>query len=239
MKFLDITLPTIEENLALEEALLDECEESHRAETLRFWESPHHCVVVGHANRVAREVKMSRCRQWQIPVLRRRSGGGAVLQGPGCLNYALVLAIEEDGPLSTIARTNEFVLGRIRRTLEGLLGHPVTLEGGSDLCLDGRKFSGNAQRRRLHSLLYHGTILTRLDIELVEELLPMPTKEPPYRQGRAHRDFMTNVQLSAPALREAIRKEWNATEEFGAIPVERVREIVAERYALDSWNFRF
>jgi lipoate-protein ligase A len=239
MKFLDITLPTIEENLALEEALLDECEESHGAETLRFWESPRPCIVVGHASEVAREVKLTRCRQRQIPVLRRRSGGGAVLQGPGCLNYALVLAVDPNGPLSTIARTNEFVLGRIRRALEGLLCRPVTIEGGSDLCLAGRKFSGNAQRRRLRSLLYHGTILTRLDIELVEELLQMPTREPPYRQGRAHRDFMTNVQLSGAALREAIRKEWDAMEESGAIPLERVREIVAERYALDSWNFRF
>src|SRR5262245_29464931 len=93
MRLLDYTFPTPEENLACDEALLDLCEAGHAPEVLRFWEPSSHFVVVGYANRIADEVNVTECRTRGIPILRRCSGGGTVLQGPGCVNYALVLRI--------------------------------------------------------------------------------------------------------------------------------------------------
>ena len=59
---------------------------------LRFWEPNKPFVVVGYANQAAREVDLEACRKLGIPVFRRCTGGGTVLQGPGCLNYSLDLA---------------------------------------------------------------------------------------------------------------------------------------------------
>ena len=91
MKCLDLTLRTPAENLACDEGLLDFCEGGCGHEILRFWEPQTHFVVLGHANRVATEVDREACERLGIPVLRRCSGGGTVLQGPGCLNYSLIL----------------------------------------------------------------------------------------------------------------------------------------------------
>src|SRR4029077_18373734 len=98
MKWLDLTLPTPAENLACDEALLDQCEAGQGEGVLRFWEPPGLFVVVGYANPVATEVNAAACREHGIPIFRRCSGGGTVLQGPGCLNYALILKIESNGP---------------------------------------------------------------------------------------------------------------------------------------------
>jgi lipoate-protein ligase A len=122
MKWLDLTLPTPAENLACDEALLDLCEERPEDEILRFWEPQTLFVVIGYANRVSTEVNAKACESNHLPVLRRCSGGGAVLQGPGCLNYALILKIEEGGPLRTLASANRFIMERNRAALDELLG---------------------------------------------------------------------------------------------------------------------
>src|SRR5436190_1549788 len=95
MNLLDLTLPTPAENLACDEALLDAFEAAGGDGVLRFWEPAEPFVVVGYSNQVAQEVDVAACDAAGIPVLRRCSGGGTVVQGPGCLNYALVLNIEQ------------------------------------------------------------------------------------------------------------------------------------------------
>ena len=153
MKLLDLTLSTPAENLACDEALLDVCDE-HGGETLRFWESPVPFVVVGYGNRVVSEVNVEECQRRSIPILRRCSGGGTVVQGPGCLNYNLTLRWDETGPLASVTATNQFIMQRNRSALEQLLGVEVSVQGHTDLAFreasssSWMKFSGNAQRRR-------------------------------------------------------------------------------------------
>jgi lipoate---protein ligase len=118
MLYIDLTLPTAAENLALDEALLEEAEASASpAETLRLWEPQRPLVVVGRSSRVADEVRLDVCRELDIPVLRRTSGGAAVVAGPGCLMYALVLSYGLRPQLRVVAAAHRWVLG----TLAGAL----------------------------------------------------------------------------------------------------------------------
>ena len=98
MKYLDRTLGTPQENLACDEALLEVCEEGSADEILRFWEPRQHFVVLGYSNKVRAEANLDTCRALDVPILRRCSGGGTVLQGPGSLNYALILRIRRGRP---------------------------------------------------------------------------------------------------------------------------------------------
>src|SRR6266487_3675669 len=157
MTFVDLTLPSPAENLACDEALLDSCEAGECDGLLRFWEAAEYFVVLGYANKAPVEVNIEACQKRGVPVLRRCSGGGAVVQGPGCLNYSLILKIPSDGPLASITETNRFIMSRHRELLESLLGRPVEAHGASDLAVDGMKFSGNAQRRKQRCFLFHGT----------------------------------------------------------------------------------
>lgn len=232
---LDCTLPTPEENLAGDEALLNACEAQGGA-VLRFWESPVPFVVVGYGNEVAREANLAACATDSVPVLRRCSGGGTVLQGPGCLNYAVVLAIASDPVLATVSGTNRFILGRTAGALAGLLGEPVAQCGDTDLVWRGLKFSGNAQRRRRTHLLFHGTILLGADLSLVEKYLPQPSRQPEYRGGRPHRDFITNLPLTADAVKRALAGVWKATPGSLMWPQEETERLVRERYVLAAWN---
>jgi len=235
----DLTWPTPAENLACDEALLDQFEEAGGPGVLRFWEPAESFVVVGYANRLSTEVNLEFCRQAGIPVLRRCSGGGTVLQGPGCLNYSLVLRIEDSPHLASINATNRFILDRNQAALEGLLGTKVDLKGHTDLAVGGLKFSGNAQRRKRLCLLFHGTFLLDFDLSLIETALPMPSKQPDYRVNRPHREFLRNLNLRPQQVKTALRAAWQATEELTRIPHDRIDSLVREQYGLASWHGRF
>ena len=238
MRFIDLTLPAPAENLACDEALLNMCEDGFEEEVLRFWEPRQYFVVLGYSNRIAREVQLSFCTQHGIPVLRRYSGGGTVAQGPGCLNYTLILRLQKSDPLHTIRGTNTYVLQRHKEVLESIMGASVEIQGHSDLTLRGLKFSGNAQRRRDRCLLFQGTFLTGFDISFVQQALLLPSAQPTYRRNRSHKDFLTNLEVPGHKLKEAIRRAWNATELLEEMPLGEIVRLTNHRYLSRDWIFR-
>jgi len=239
MKHCDLTLATPEENVACDEALLDMCEEVDALEVLRFWQPAQYFVVLGYADRAHSEVNLEFCRQNTIPVLRRCTGGGTVLQGPGCFNYSLVLRIEGSTPLQSITATNDYVLRRHKEALAALLRAPVEQQGHTDLAIGGLKFSGNAQRRRRNCFLFHGSFLLHLDLGLLEKALPLPARQPQYRLNRSHRDFLMNLKTPPHLLRLALQKAWVADTPLAPIPFERISSLAREKYGRDEWNLKF
>lgn len=88
----------------------------------------------------------------------------------------------------------------------------MTVEGISDLALDGRKVSGNAQRRSSAAVLHHGTVLCGFNVGRVGRYLRRPQKEPAYRAGRGHEEFLTNLPVGVDVIRRGL------VEEFGVRP---------------------
>ncbi|HEV2394912.1 MAG TPA: biotin/lipoate A/B protein ligase family protein [Verrucomicrobiae bacterium] len=239
MEHCELTFHNPALDLACDEVLLDVCEAGRAGSLLRLWEPARHFVVVGYGNAVASEVNIEFCRRHSIPILRRCSGGGTVLQGPGCLNYALLLQVEDHPALQGIGGTNEFVLQRHREALAALLKTPVEKKGHTDLAIGGLKFSGNAQRRRKRFLLFHGCFLLNLDIDLLQQVLPLPSRQPDYRSNRSHADFLLNLKVPAQMLKAALLKAWEATEPLARAPVEQITALAREKYARDEWNWKF
>ena len=237
MKYLELTFLTPEENLACDEALLDVVEEQG-GDILRCWEPQQHFVVVGFANKVSSEVNQTACEALRIPIHRRCSGGGTVVQGPGCLNYSLMLSIEANPALTNVTSTNRYIMERHRDALTTLLGRQVTWDGCTDLTLDGRKFSGNAQRRRRRALLFHGTLLLDFDLSLISQVLPMPSSQPEYRVNRSHAEFVTNLEVDAEPVKASLRCVWQADEGPVEVPLRKIESLVRERYGQAKWNLR-
>jgi lipoate-protein ligase A len=237
MKWLDLTLAGAPANLACDESLLEECEGNPQAEVLRFWEPREYFVVLGYANRAEAEVNMAACQKANLEVYRRCSGGGTVLQGPGCLNYSLALNLAKHPALESIPAANRHIMTRHCQALAGVLGPAVRVEGVTDLSLNGLKFSGNAQRRTREAMLFHGTFLLSFEIPLMEKFLPMPSRQPDYRAGRAHGQFVTNLAVPAERIKQALREEWGATEFCRTPPVIPPR--LLHKYAGQEWNGKF
>jgi lipoate-protein ligase A len=232
MHFLDHTLPGAEENLALDEALLLAAEAGQGGEVLRVWELPGPAVVLGSGCVLAEDVDEPRCRADGVPILRRSSGGGTVLLGRGCLLYTLVLRIDRDPALSSITSSYRHILGGVGQALGGGAIAPA---GISDLALDGRKFSGNAQQRKRRHLLHHGTLLYAFDLARIACYLRPPLRQPEYRGGRGHADFLCNLPLAESEIVGRLRAAWRAEDALEAWPQDLVRQLVGQKYGLAAW----
>ncbi|HTV43581.1 MAG TPA: lipoate--protein ligase family protein [Candidatus Sulfotelmatobacter sp.] len=248
MEFLDLSYPGPAANLACDEALLDLREKDGGNGILRFWQSTETFVVVGYANKIQAEVNVARCEADRIPIFRRCSGGGTVLQGAGCLNYALILQITPNSALSEISSANKYIMDRNREAIQSIAGGSLSImvQGHTDLAVRGssavfRKFSGNSQRRHKAFLLFHGTYLLNFDLELVERYLKFPSRQPDYRADRGHGQFLMNLNLPATAVKEAMKTIWEAEYPLPApkMATAGVAALARDKYSTPEWNLKF
>ncbi len=240
MRLLDLSLDTPGENLAMDEAILDAVESGQSPATLRFWECPIRFVVIGSAQTLHKEVDEEHCAADGVPVLRRCTAGGCVLQGPGSLNYALMLPYAEFPETRDLHQSYRFILDRIAGALKSL-GVSAKHEGVCDLAVSGLKVSGNAQRRKKQSFLHHGTLLYRADYDGMARYLREPLDRPDYRGGRNHRDFVGELPPTPEALRAAVRCAFFAEEPPASPTAEEnssIRRLVAEKYGDAEWTHR-
>ena len=238
MKLLDLTFPSPEENLACDDALLEAAEEGLCGEFLRFWLPRDYFVVLGYSNKISQEVNLPACQKNRIPVLRRISGGGTVLQGPGCLNYSLILEIRGHTGLSGIRATNEFVMKKNCEVFRRLKGPEVSIRGVTDLALGNLKFSGNAQRRKSQYVLFHGTFLLNFDIPRLEKFLANPPLQPDYRENRKHSEFVVNLNLKPEEIKKNLIAEWDASENI-EFKTDKIKKLIENHYSKKEWNFKF
>lgn len=238
MRFLDLTLPTPELNLALDDALLEEAEIAPDSpEVLRVWEPTDYFVVVGRSSSMEEEVNLPECRARGIGVFRRSSGGATVVLGPGCLNFSLRFDLSRRPHLRSIEKAHRLVMATHSAALSPLVGK-LERQGISDLTFGGRKVSGTAIRVKRNSMLYHGTLLYSFSIPLVEQLLRIPRRSPEYRRGRCHEEFLTNLPIDRELARKMLQGAWQADEVHRDWPRPVAERLSIEKYLDPDWTFR-
>lgn len=198
-------------NMAVDVAILEAYRHGQAPPTLRLYDWAHPTLSIGYAQPLV-EIDLARCRQLGVAVVRRPTGGRAVLHGVGDLTYALIASELEgfppdlSGTYRRIAQAIAEALLRLGVSAELRPGER-TAPGASacfatgthaDLLAGGMKLVGSAQLRRHGGFLQHGALM--LTQEPAEILSLLGAKEPPAR--------MTNLQrLIGRADREWVRTE--------------------------------
>jgi len=268
MRLLVYTAPSPAEDLALEEAMQLELEEGRAEPGWRVWQAVAPAVVLGTGQEHAREVNLDAARAAGVPVLRRHSGGGAVLIGPGIINYSGFFRLAELPGSQTISGAMQAGLQPVLAALLQL-GVKAELAGLADLAVRTagfriqdagcreqqqttqdsalKKITGNAQARKRVSVLVHGTLLADPDWTLMERVLKFPTRAPEYRQDRGHRAFLTSLkELGVPSdltsfvqmLRAALSTVTAVVTDLSHGEKTKVHELFASRYSRENWHLR-
>lgn len=184
-------------NMAIDEAILLAHSAGKVPPTLRFYGWQPAAVSLGYFQRALSEIDIERCKECKIAVVRRLTGGRAVLHDAE-LTYSIV--VREDYPLipPTITASYRYFSKGLLAGLEalGIEAHmtvPVGTYGQkkkqptSAACFDapahfevtveGRKLVGSAQVRKQGVILQHGSVLLRFCAEEFVELLRLPSVE--------------------------------------------------------------
>jgi lipoate-protein ligase A len=154
---------------------------------------PRGCaVVLGSANEAAREADLDACAAGGVPILRRAGGGGAVVLHEGCVVVSLGAWVRHPYQNKTYFELLNNAL------IEALAGRWPTLarlnqRGISDVVDGQRKVAGTSLFRSRHYLLYQASLLVEARLGEITRYLRHPSREPDYRSGRQHADFITDV----------------------------------------------
>jgi lipoate---protein ligase len=159
---------------------------------VRLEEAREVVVVTSRSRNPAREVFLEHCREDGVAVVVRPTGGGAVVLGPGVVVASIVRHTDPFGrfPEPYFHSFCGLVAGALSSC--GVAG--VEMRGTSDLCLGARKLAGSSLRLWQNRVLFQVSLLVDLDVGLMDRYLPSPSREPAYRQGRSHREFVTTLR---------------------------------------------
>ncbi|MBF0490917.1 MAG: lipoate--protein ligase family protein [Candidatus Omnitrophica bacterium] len=205
MQVKDFTFKIPQENILYDELLLQLADKHGHGEVLRFWESSEIFIVLGMIGNEHEDIWLERTKEDNIPVLRRTSGGGTVVQGPGCLNYTLVLEKQRHLDLNDLRKSYSWISSRVIDALKEC-GVEAIFRPISDIALASgeKKISGTAQHRGKNFILHHGTILCDFNLNLIGRYLKMPKDIPDYRKNRPHEDFVTNIHVAPKPFKQAL-----------------------------------
>jgi lipoate-protein ligase A len=219
-------------NLALEEAL---ARVGPPSPLLRIWQNES-CVVIGRAQRAAREVDLAACAASAVPVLRRASGGGTVFQDLGNLNISLAVPGRAPGLGADLADL-------VAAVITGLGLTPRAGERG--VFVGPAKVSGLASHVTRDGSLAHATLLVTTPAARIGAFLtPAPDE---HRPADSHRSPVASLrelgcELSVAAARGAVLAEARRRHgplrrrPPGAAEKRWRRRLLAERYRIDSWH---
>ena len=164
------------------------------APVVRVEEAREVVVVLSRSRDPEREVFVDRCHADGVAVVVRPSGGGAVVLAPG------VVAASAVAPACPRARFPELYFRRFCGTVADALAscgvEGLEVRGVSDLALGERKVAGSSLRLWQGRVLFQVCVLVEADVSLLERYLRSPSREPAYRQGRSHRDFVITLRAA-------------------------------------------
>lgn len=224
-------------NLAIEEFVLRHLQTEE--EILLFYINEP-AVIIGRNQNTLEEIDPDYVKENNIHIVRRLSGGGAVYHDLGNLNFSFMTNGRID--FHNFAKFTAPVI----QTLNNL-GVPAELQGKSDIVVNGKKISGNAQYSTPKRMFSHGTILFNTSVEeMLKALNPRQVKIES-KAVQSVRTFVTNIkellpeQLTIQELRQAIihqiaQNEPLTTYQLTAADWEKIEQLKQERYDNWDWN---
>ena len=160
--------------MAIDEAVLDQISTGESSPTLRFYGWQPATISIGYFQSLEEEVNTGACRNHGVDVVRRITGGGAVLH-----EHEITYSIHIPEKWSCSRRILESYKN-LRRGNKGLshLGISAQFVPLNDLIvvLEPKNIC-NAQTRKKGIILQHGTILLKVDVDKMFTLFKVPVKK--------------------------------------------------------------
>jgi lipoate-protein ligase A len=155
------------------------------------WIPENTFIVLGASNNPETSVIEENVIVDNIIVYKRKSGGQAVVLTPKVIVISKLFVNSENlQPKTVFKEVNSIIIS----VLENMGVENLSQEGISDIAISGKKILGSSIYRNKDKLLYHAVINHSEPVSTFERYLKHPQKEPDYRKGRRHGEFVTSLQ---------------------------------------------
>ena len=228
-------------NMALDEACLRSVGAGDAFPTIRFYEWKSSAVVIGYFQQLHDVVNVDACKRFDVDVVRRITGGGAMyLDQRGEITFSV---ITPERQLFDINQSYRAVCGWVIKGLASV-GITASFRPINDIVVDERKISGSAMTRKFGASMVHGTLLYDVDPERMFTMLRVPRAKRADKPVQDLHASVTCVKEHAPIkkgeLRSAIVEAFVEDKDFEIMPwsVEELAlttELVKTKYTQAEW----
>ena len=180
----------------IDDNILKRCQEN---QALDIWVPDDIFVVLGSSNKAETECHLDACQKNKIHILKRYGGGGAVVLHPGCVILSLGLWV---GHFYQNDYYFKWINDSLIQSLKAKWPEFAELDqnGISDITMGAKKIAGTSLFRSRNYLLYQASIMVDPKPDLMESYLAHPSKEPEYREGKNHTEFVSGLKSRKPEL---------------------------------------
>jgi lipoate-protein ligase A len=175
-RLLDTGPLTAAANMALDEIILEEVAERSSPPTVRFLQFRPAAALVGYHQDVNLELRLPYCRENNIHVNRRHTGGGSIFFQESALGWELFGLFGEPPFFGTY----ESILDRVcRAAAAGMsrLGIDAAFRPRNDIEVHGRKISGTGGMTVTGGFMFQGTVLMENEVERFLKALRVPVEK--------------------------------------------------------------
>ena len=165
----------------------------HDAETSTahfLWQPGDVYVVLGNSNKPEENLNEKEISEDNVQVYKRPSGGETVVLTPKTLVISAKITLDTFSDPKYYFR---YFNKKIIDGLENLGVKNLSYRGISDIALKSKKILGSSIYRKRKALFYHAVLNVSEPVETIERYIKYPTKEPDYRKGRSHKEFVTSL----------------------------------------------
>ncbi|MGD9396189.1 MAG: lipoate--protein ligase family protein [Candidatus Thorarchaeota archaeon] len=255
-RLIDEDSTDVYQNLAFDEAVARvTADQTEKSNTVRFWRSDR-AVVIGRFQCVHKEVNLQYCKEKEIAVARRFTGGGAVFHDPGNLNISFCVNRSEEYVPKTLKEIYEVFIGGVTSALQSI-GVPADYDPiGSCIRINDLKITGTAGWLKRGVAFLHGTLLIRADLPMLQQSLSAPEGQPMFLRDKTRircmdskRDNVTNIadQVKECPSDEAVKtaivqsiKDISGEDVLKGELSKKVRDtaqaLYQSRYSQSEWN---
>lgn len=168
------------------------------------WIPPFEAVVLGCGSKADTAFEHEAIAQDEIQVFRRPTGGESMFLSPKMTVISILIQM----PVQFLAKALFSATGEtLIRALTGLGIRGLCLRGTSDLVLGKKKVLGSSIYQRKNRLFYHAVLNVGEEPFRIQKYLRHPEREPDYRNGRSHAEFVTSLNREGFSINpETIRK---------------------------------
>jgi lipoate-protein ligase A len=201
------------------------------------------CILIGKNQNALSEVDFNYVKENNITIVRRLSGGGAVFNDLGNINFTFITNKDKYDTIN-FKKFTQPIINALRD-----LSVNADFSGRNDITIDGKKFSGNAQYYNANRVLHHGTLLfcgNLTDLSLALKTNPLKFEDKSVKSVTSRvTNISQHLQLPMPVLDfrdyliSHVMRTNNISEvyEFTKEDLEKIDKIVQERFSTWEWNF--
>lgn len=226
-------------NIALEEYCLMHVDP--KEDYFLLWQNQP-SVIIGKNQNALEEINQSFIEEKGIKVVRRISGGGAVYQDLGNLNYTFISRVDPNKGTDFSIFSDPVV-----RVLKDLGVEAMTM-GRNDIVAYDKKISGNAQRLYRKRLMQHGTLMFDVNIADMARALNVSSDKIESKGIKSIRSRVGNIKeflgedMSTEDFKKCLQKELSNDYKSKEIvlkqeDIARVSKLARAKFASWDWTY--